>query len=190
MRRMTDVPMAVAHNVRSHRAARGWSLDTLAARSGVSKGVLVALERGSGNPNLGTLIRVAESLGLPITALVEGGDAPAVRVVPADRQLRLWEGPAGGTGTLLASTDPPHAIELWRWDLRPGEVRESSAHATGVRELINVESGVLRITVDDDVHRVPAGSSAVMPGDRRHSYAAEGSRAARFVLAVLVPPAA
>ena len=94
-------------------------------------------------------------------------------------------GPAGGTGTLLASTDPPHAIELWRWDLRPGEVRESSAHATGVRELINVESGVLRITVDDDVHRVPAGSSAVMPGDRRHSYAAEGSRAALLVLAVL-----
>ncbi|HET6727963.1 MAG TPA: helix-turn-helix transcriptional regulator, partial [Jiangellaceae bacterium] len=83
---MTDVPMAVAHNVRSHRAARGWSLDTLAARSGVSKGVLVALERGSGNPNLGTLIRVAESLGLPITQLVEAGDAPAVRVVPVERQ--------------------------------------------------------------------------------------------------------
>ncbi|HXP54987.1 MAG TPA: helix-turn-helix transcriptional regulator, partial [Streptosporangiaceae bacterium] len=28
------------------RADRGWSLDQLAARSGVSKGVLVALEQG------------------------------------------------------------------------------------------------------------------------------------------------
>ncbi|MGH9251611.1 MAG: helix-turn-helix domain-containing protein [Acidimicrobiales bacterium] len=186
---MTDVPRAVALNVRSRRAARGWSLDTLASRSGVSKGVLVALEQGRGNPSLGTLIRVAECLGLPITQLVEAGDTPAVRVVPVERQLTLWHGTAGGTGTLLASTDPPHAIELWRWDLRPGEVRESTAHAAGVRELVNVESGILRITVDDDVHRIPEGSSAAMPGDRRHSYAAEGPQATRFVLAVLVPPA-
>ena len=36
---------AVARTVRALRAGHSWSLDQLAARSGVSKGVLVALVR-------------------------------------------------------------------------------------------------------------------------------------------------
>ncbi len=184
-----SVSRAVAHNVRANRVARGWSLDALSARSGVSKGVLVALEQGRSNPNLTTLVRVADCFGLPITSLVEVGDTPVVRVVPPEKRLDLWRGPEGGRGTLLASTDPPHAIELWRWEIRPGELRESAAHAAGVRELINVESGLLHLRVDTDVFQVPAGTCAVLPGDREHSYAAGDDEPVRFVLAVLVPPA-
>ena len=43
---MTEPPeltIAVARTMQALRADRGWSLDQLAARSGVSKGVLVAL---------------------------------------------------------------------------------------------------------------------------------------------------
>lgn len=42
---MADAALAaIARNVRAARGSRGWSLDALAARSGVSKGVLVTLE--------------------------------------------------------------------------------------------------------------------------------------------------
>ncbi len=184
-----DISRAVALNVRANRTERGWSLDALAARAGVSKGVLVALEQGRGNPNLGTLVRVADSFGLPITSLVEIGETPLVRVVPPERHLSLWKGASGGRGTLLASTEPPYAVELWRWEMRPGEVRESAAHGSGVREMVHVESGTVVVTVDGDDHRVTAGSTAVLPGDRPHGYAPEGTEPARFTLAVLVPPA-
>lgn len=188
MRTGDDVARAVAVNVRASRAARGWSLEALAARSGVSKGVLVALEQGRGNPSLGTLVRVADCFGLPITGLVEGAEASLVRVVPPEQRLDLWKGAFGGSGTLLASTDPPYAMELWRWEMHPGEVRDSSAHAAGVRELLHVESGALVVTVDGDSYGVTAGSSAVLPGDHPHSYAVDGTGNALFTLAVLVPP--
>ncbi|MGH3382731.1 MAG: hypothetical protein ACRDP6_49190 [Actinoallomurus sp.] len=53
----------------------------------------------------------------------------------------LWQGPSGGTGTLLAGSDPRPSVELWRWELRPGERRDSEAHTSGTREIITVESG-------------------------------------------------
>ncbi len=58
------------------RLARGerYSLDALAARSGVSAGLLSQIERGIGNPSFQTLLRVAHALDIPVTALLAGGD--------------------------------------------------------------------------------------------------------------------
>src|SRR5215467_13832805 len=53
----TSLTGAVARILQSLRAERGWSLDQLAGKSGVNKGVLVALEQGRSNPNLATLAR-------------------------------------------------------------------------------------------------------------------------------------
>ena len=50
MAEVPDITAAVARTLQALRADRGWSLDQLAARSGVSKGVLVALEQGRSTP--------------------------------------------------------------------------------------------------------------------------------------------
>ena len=71
---------AVARSVRALRAGHGWSLDKLAARSGVSKGVLVALEQGKSNPNLSTLVRISDTFGVPVTRLLEAAGEQRVRV--------------------------------------------------------------------------------------------------------------
>lgn len=176
---------AVARTVRSLRAAHGWSLDQLAARSGVSKGVLVALERSRANPNLGTLIRISEALGVPLTRLVQVEEEPPVALFPANRQVVLWRGPSGGTGTLLAGSDPRPSVELWRWVLRPGETRASEPHTPGSREIVTVESGLLSLTVGGNGSQVAAGEAAVFHGDRPHSYANEGAEDLRYVLAVM-----
>ena len=43
----------------------------------------------------------------------------AVTLVP--RTLILWRGPRGGTASLLAGSSGPDMLELWAWELRPGE---------------------------------------------------------------------
>jgi transcriptional regulator with XRE-family HTH domain len=185
---MTDkVGDAVARTVRALRGAHGWSLDQLAARSGVSKGVLVALEQTRGNPNLGTLTRVAETLGVPLTRLVQVEEEPPIQLFPAGRHVVLWHGPHGGTGTLLAGSDPRPSVELWRWELRPGERRDSEAHTSGTREIASVESGVLCLFSGDSRTEVAAGDAAVFHGDRPHAYANESDQDVRFILAVMDP---
>lgn len=185
---MTDkVGEAVARTVRALRGAHGWSLDQLAARSGVSKGVLVALEQARGNPNLGTLIRVAEALGIPLTRLVQVEEEPPIQLFPSSRHVVLWQGESGGTGTLLAGSDPRPSVELWRWELRPGERRQSDAHTSGTREIVTVETGAICLCVGDSRTEVAAGDAAVFRGDRAHAYVNEGVEDARFILAVMDP---
>src|ERR1700722_13207070 len=101
-----DIPPALARTLQALRAERGWSLDQLAARSGVSKGVLVSLEQGRGNPNLGTLARVGDAFGVPMTRLVEVTGESTGRISGPDEARVLWRGPAGGAGTLIGPPQP------------------------------------------------------------------------------------
>lgn len=179
---------ALARTVAGLRAQRGWSLDHLAGRSGVSKGVLVALEQGRANPNLATLARLSDAFGVPVTQLLEGADESVVRVSgPADARV-LWRGTAGGTGTIIAATPPPWATELWQWQLKPGEEFGGDAHAPGTREMTWVQSGELTVTVAGRQYRLGPGDCARFPGDLHHRYANESRGPITATMVVVIPP--
>jgi transcriptional regulator with XRE-family HTH domain len=186
---MADISAAVARTMQALRAERGWSLDQLAARAGVSKGVLVAIEQGRSNPSLGTLARLSDAFGLPVTKLVEVDEAPSVRISGIDDGRVLWRGPRGGTGTILAATDPPWATELWRWELKPGESFGGEAHNPGTREMISVERGQLTLTVAQEKFLVRAGESARFSGALTHHYANQHNTELTITMVVVIPPA-
>jgi transcriptional regulator with XRE-family HTH domain len=192
---MTDtdaVARAIAGNLRRLRAARNWSLDLLAARSGVSRGMLIQIEQARTNPSVGTLVRVADSLGVSVAQLVDVSDAPRVRVVRAADAVPLWRssGPGGaGVGTLLVGTEAPPVVELWDWRLAPGDRHDAEAHTAGTTELLYVLDGELSLTVAGAVHTLGAGDAVVFRGDREHTYANAGSAELRFVMSVSVPVA-
>jgi hypothetical protein len=51
----------------------------------------------------------------------------------------LWAGASGGSGALLVGSDEREHVELWRWELAPGEVhRSDEGHAGGTIELVHV----------------------------------------------------
>jgi transcriptional regulator with XRE-family HTH domain len=189
MQEPTDLAGTLARTLQSLRAERGWSLDQLALRSGVSKGVLVALEQGRSNPNLATLARIGDAFGVPVTRLVDVPDEPAVRITSPDQARVLWRGPAGGTGTIIAATEPPWAVELWRWVLHPGERFGGDAHAPASKEMTWVESGTVTLTVAGRGHQVGAGQCARFPGSLPHSYANDGAEPALLTMIFVVPPA-
>jgi transcriptional regulator with XRE-family HTH domain len=186
---MPDIASAVAGTLAALRAERGWSLDQLATRSGVSKGVLVAIEQGRSNPNLATLAKIGDALGVPVTRLVEVDDEPAIRLTKPDERRVLWRGPQGGTGTILGETDPPWATELWRWVVKPGEVFGGDAHVPGVREMVWVERGTLTLVVGGETYQVAPGQSVRFPGVRTHRYSNEGSTDVVLIMVVMIPPA-
>jgi transcriptional regulator with XRE-family HTH domain len=56
--------------VRIERAQRRWTLDELAARSGVSRRLLVQIEHADANPSLATLLKLAAAFGVTLTDLI------------------------------------------------------------------------------------------------------------------------
>jgi transcriptional regulator with XRE-family HTH domain len=177
----------IARNVRALRTEQGWTLDELAGRSGVSKGMLVQIEQNRTNPSIGTLCRISEAFGVSLAAMVELGQSPSVRIVGRDDAVELWHGEPGSVGRLLVGTDRREHIELWDWRLTPGDEYPSQAHQPGTREMLHVLEGSLTLTVDGIDHVVPTGSSVLFDADRSHGYANRGRKALRFTLVVSAP---
>src|SRR3954465_329008 len=179
----------IGGRVRQHRMARGWTLDELADRSGVSRRMLITLEHGEGNPSIATLLRISDALGVGLPVLVDVERPHAVTVTAAGTVPVLWRGPHGGQALLVAGTEPPDVVELWDWTLHPGEAHTSEAHSVGTRELLLVLDGQVDLRVGDRTEQLSAGDSAAFAGDVPHGYAAaaDAPGPARFALTVFEP---
>jgi transcriptional regulator with XRE-family HTH domain len=180
----SGVEAALSVRVQTLRRARGLSLDQLAARASVSKGILVRIEQGRGNPSIAILCSVAAGLGVSVADLVRPDDETTGDVVPVPRTPVLWRGPKGGTASLLAGSTGPDMLELWAWELRRGEEYVAVAHPAGTEELLYVTRGQLAVTVGKTRTVVNAGSGAVAYTDRPHAYACAGRRAVSFTMVV------
>jgi transcriptional regulator with XRE-family HTH domain len=176
------VSQAIARNVRLFRSARGWSLDQLAARSGVSKGMVVQIERGATNPSIATLCRVAGALGVSMPRLVEVAETPAVRMVRVEEAATLWRGRAGSAARLLVGLNEPDLVEMWDWRLAPGDSYEGEAHPSGSHELLHVIEGVLTLGVERGRQLAHTGETLLFRADRPHVYANEGKAPLRFMM--------
>ncbi|MEV7392787.1 XRE family transcriptional regulator [Streptomyces sp. NPDC091215] len=179
---------AVAQGVRTARTAQGWSLDTLAARSSVSKGMLVLIEQSRTNPSIGTLCRLADALGTTLARLVETSESPPARVVRAGEGVCLWRSEhSAGQGVLLVGSEPPSSLEMWDWTMYEGDSHEGESHIAGTKETVSVLRGSLEIQVADKSIVLHSGDSAVFAADRTHTYRHTGQGELRFVLAVAQP---
>ncbi|MFC5721038.1 helix-turn-helix domain-containing protein [Streptomyces gamaensis] len=178
----------LAGNVRAARTRAGLSLDELSRRAQVSKGALVALEKAQGNPNFATLVRLADTLGVSVSALLEGSAQSRVRVVSADTVMPLWSGDKGSTARLMLTTSGPAPTEIWRWELQPGDEYPSHPHQPGVVETVSVSTGRMTLVVDGTEYPVEAGQTATFNGDAPHTYRGTGTETCRLIMTVHLPP--
>lgn len=180
-RQLIDV---VSTRIRDRRKDRRLSLDRLAALAGVSKGMLVQIENGQANPSIATLCKVAAALGASVADLVQVSGPHPAEVLPAGAPRLLWRGPKGGSATLLVGSAGPDMLELWSWELRPGERYEGQAHPQGTEELLHVVHGRLALAFGEVSYLIERGGSAVAHTDRPHAYACEGKKPVQFTMVV------
>ncbi len=183
MSRVADerVSQSLAEALRRFRTGRSWTLDELAARSGVSRRLIIQVEQGDANPSIGTLLRLADALGVTLTDLVSTQETSLVGVRAPSETTELWQGPAGGRALLEVSRGP---LELWSWTLQPGEAHVSDAHNPGALELVKVRKGTLVLEVADESLQVKAGHSAWFDASREHAYKNTTTTPVSFTLVV------
>ncbi|MGH3309383.1 MAG: helix-turn-helix domain-containing protein [Streptomyces sp.] len=187
---MTDLDhltQSLARNLKRRRQELGYTLDALAARAGVSRGMLIQIEQARTNPSVGTVVKVGDALGMSITTLLDYDQEPQVRLVPAEQAVRLWSTEAGSHSTLLAGVEAPGPLELWSWRLMPGEGSQSDPHPMGTAEMVHVSAGELTLTVEGTEYRVPAGTSATFESNVPHGYRNDGGEPVEMTMTVSVP---
>jgi len=177
----------IGERVRQERQARQWTLDQLAEESDVSRRMLINIEQGMANPSISILLKLSDALGVGLPALVDSPKPTAVKLTRNGTGPVLWSGEAGGRAVLVASTVPPHVVELWDWTLGPGDRHSSDAHTSGTRELVHVLHGTVIVEAAEQAVTLQTGDALSFPGDVPHAYANPGAPLARFSLSVLEP---
>src|SRR5271166_2338225 len=66
------VGWVIAQRVREYRNQLGFTVEQLAERSGISKGMLSKIENAQASPSLGTLVKLASAISVPLTSLFRG----------------------------------------------------------------------------------------------------------------------
>ena len=139
----------LAERLRALRVARGWSLDALASRSGVSRAALSRLENGETSPTAAVLGRLCAAHGLTLSRLmrlVEDGFAPLVR--PADQPVFV-DAAAGFTRRAISPPARDLEGEALEVRLEPGaRIDYAAPPVAGLEHHLYLLEGALTLTVD------------------------------------------
>ncbi|EFL21160.1 cro/CI family transcriptional regulator [Streptomyces himastatinicus ATCC 53653] len=186
---LDQLTQSLARNLKRWRNERGYTLDALAARAGVSRGMIIQIEQARTNPSVGTTVKLADALGVSITTLLDYEQEARVRLVPPEQAVRMWSTEAGSHTVLLVGTEARGPLELWDWRLMPGDGSSSDPHPAGTFELLRVTAGELTLVIGDRTHTVPTGTSAAFEANTPHTYRNDGDVPVEMTMAVSVPPA-
>lgn len=162
-------PPNIGQLVRQTRKGLGLTLESLAERSGVSRSMLSAIERGTVNPTFSIVWSLTQALGIDLASL-EGGrqhDEPIEHVHSYSTPVRR-----SADGLCALSMLSPRRtvlpVEWYLLTMRPGGILASRAHAAGTFEHLTCLKGTLSVTVDDRTVRAEAGDTLRYRADRAH----------------------
>ncbi|NUR74506.1 MAG: helix-turn-helix transcriptional regulator [Hamadaea sp.] len=167
--------------VREERRRRDLTLDELATASGVSRSMLSEVERGSRTPTVGVLDRIATGLGTSVARLLRP-ESPERRILLRHEKQDVAQAD-GWQRRILSPVLPGVEFEFMRTTVEPGvDAGVFTPHGPGTREYLAVESGTLRLSLDDEVTELHAGDSVFYAGDCHHGFANPGDEPCVYYL--------
>lgn len=170
------------------RAERGWSLEELARRTGVSRSTLSRLERGELSPTAALLGRLCTVHGRTMSRLLLEAEAEPPQLVPAGHQT-VWRDEK--SGFVRRSVSPPHAglrAEIVEGVLGAGgSIAYENPPVPGLEQHIWVLEGTVEITVDDTVHTVRTGDCLRFRLHGPSRFHCPGPARVRYALMIVLP---
>jgi len=182
----TEVTGRIATNVRALRVDRGYSIDVLAGRSGVSRSTISTIERGQTSPTAVVLEKLATALSVPLGELFERrqgarSSGPLVR----RRDQETWRDPASGYRRRSVSPPQwPSSIRIAVVEFPPGAVvaYETAAHDPSIDQQIWVLAGTIEVTMGTQSYRLDVGDCLAMRLEQPITFRNPAARAARYAV--------
>jgi transcriptional regulator with XRE-family HTH domain len=172
--------------VKHFRSARGWSLESLANASGVSRSMLSQIEREQANPTLAVTLRIARAFGLSLGELLEmPGAASSVIVIRADDHTYHYRSDKDCRIRTLSPLNLEKDVEFYEILLQVGGSLKSAPHFEGTREFLTVQKGRIRVESGGDAEELNPGDSSSYRADVPHAIVNSGKGAATVFLIVI-----
>lgn len=173
--------------IRRLRRERGYTLNEVATRTGLSASMLSMLERGLAGPSIGTLVAVSSALGVHMAELFNMDPGPSGPVLRHQDQVVVQSGP--GITRRVINADDANGIEISVLDLEPGSDTGVKPVQHAGQEYLLVLAGSIDATLDEDVFDLETGDGMTFDASRPHAFANSGSTTSRIVLVALTASA-
>ncbi|MFV3077998.1 helix-turn-helix domain-containing protein [Niveispirillum fermenti] len=172
----------IASSIHATRRRKGMTLAELAERTDMDKGYLSRVEHGQKSPSVGTLLKIAEALGVPVGHLFgENTDDNAVTVIRSTDHVDIADDSAEGPGALLPASGKRR---LSVFMIEPGSDRLSQQADHPGDEFLYVLEGSLEIIFPDRVVQLDTGDAIHFDGHLRHQLRRMGEGPVRALVAV------
>ena len=170
----------ISENLHRFRTMRGWSLDDAAEQTGVSKSMLAQIEKGTANPSIGTLGKIASGLRIDFNTLTSPPpmDSCLIEVLKtepiknSENGYRVWN---------CFPFEDNQMVEIYRIDLHPNGVYSCRSHGERTREYLCVTEGEVEIRFGKERHIVRKDCCFRFESDRPHQYIG-GSTKSSFLM--------
>ncbi len=172
----------LAHNLTAMRRRRQLSQAKLAAIAGIPRSTVTHMESGAGNPSLANLARVAGALQASMEDLLARPHDSVILLGAAQVPVKT----AGRAKVFKLLPQRVGALELDRFELRPGGSLPGAPHTKGTLEYLYGLKGAVQVLVGGETYRVGAGDLLSFPADQPHSYR-NAERSIAELLSVVVP---
>ena len=163
------ISVNVGERLREMRQARNISMRGLALKSGMSANALSMIERGRSSPSVSTLYKLADALGVAMTAFFGApSEKQSVIHVKAEARSRIpftrgvWEGLGGESFT--------GRVEPFVLTLESGASSGVHAMVHGGHEFVLCLRGQLEYLVERQVYQLTAGDSLLFAAQLNHRW--------------------
>jgi transcriptional regulator with XRE-family HTH domain len=187
--RFTDaVDVGIARRLARLRAERGWSLDEIADRTGISRATLSRIERGELSPTAAMLGKLCTAYGWTLSRLMADAETRPPNLVSA-RQQTEWTDPESGYRRRAVSPPSPNLrgelVEV-RLPAR-ATVAFATSPLSGLEHHLWMLSGSLRLDVEGAAFDLHSGDCLryVLTGATRFRNTGKGE--ARYLVAIVHP---
>lgn len=157
--------VSIGERLRAARERSGYTLEQLAALTGLSKAHLSRLESAERQPSLATLLTFAKALGVQVSWLL--GEDESELPLSIHRGDERRRDVAGLHVAPFSGYSGSTQLEALRMTIDVDRIPGPPA-SHGGEEWLYVLKGTLRLEYDGSMQLVPAGSSAHFDAERPH----------------------
>lgn len=163
--------VTIGRTILAERKRQKLSLDELARRSDVSKGMLSQIEQGKSNPTVVVLYRVAVGLQIDIAKLLpKAKNAPHVwRIIRSDDENYVFAKTKDCQLRTLSPLDLEKQIEFYEVTFAPHGKLISEPHFEGAEEILTVAKGHLKLKAGEKEADLHSRDSAYYAADVPHA---------------------
>lgn len=153
-----EIETRLGQRLKALRQARGWSLDALAAVSGVSRATLSRLENAEASATTSMLAKLCAAHGVTLSHLILQVESAGPALIRAADQP-IWRDPETGFERRALSPPTPELQgEAIEGRLPAGRtIRYDAPSRPGIEHHLIMLEGALSLTLDTTVHALRAG---------------------------------